>query len=88
MRFQDIEVFVNDRFTVGQDDQTGSAYLSIPVRNPYVEYSEYYSLPDRSWALRPAEHIEQLKMFAQECRLHKADNRLLQKPGRLRGDPI
>ena len=88
MSLKDTKVFVKDRFSIGRDVKTGSAYLSIPVRNPYVEYFEYYLLPDESWALKPAEHIQQLRTFAQECRLRKADDRLLQKPGRLRGDPI
>ena len=88
MRFHDTKVFADDKFTVGKDVDTGYNYLSIPVRNPYVEYSEYYALPDENWAIQPVEHLEQLRAFAQKCRLHEADDKLLQKPRRLRGDPI
>jgi hypothetical protein len=44
MQFDDIFIFKSERFAVGQEQDSGKYYLSIPVSNGLVEYEEYYEI--------------------------------------------
>ena len=86
-RFQDDQVDVAGRFSLGTDTQTGSRYLSIPVANRLVDYEEFYALSttiyqdflgDRKLALE----------FANECRERLHDDLLILKPGSDRGSAV
>jgi hypothetical protein len=87
MKFVDTYVFRDDRFSIGTEEESGVHYLSIPVSNGLVEYEEYYALDPVLFARAPG-NIEQLRAFAEECRQHHMDDRLIVKPGTRRGLPI
>ncbi len=84
MRFQDIRVFRQDRFSVGKDTQQNMYYLSIPVSSGIVDYDEYYTIPSE-WATASDQHQRDLDNFAEECRHQKHDDLLILKPGTNRG---
>lgn len=83
-RFAKERVFRELRFSLGDDRQRGAKFLSIPVSNRMVDYEEYYRLS-------PAEFASLLddetagKAFANDCRRHLHDDRLLEQPGSDRG---
>lgn len=87
MRFTNTKVFREERFAVGFDTKTGMSFLSIPVSNGLVEYSEFYVIP-RELQERAAENKSQLLTLAEQCRRHELDSALIEQPGRLRGEPI
>lgn len=87
MRFQDSKSYREYHFSIGMDTKTATPYLSIPVSNGFVDYEEYYAIRS-DWANRPDLHIEELRQFAEQCRAHKMDDRILQQPGSNRGTPV
>lgn len=86
MRFKNEFVSRENRFTVGVDSQSGDHFVSIPVRNSKVEYSEYYRLTDAEYQLFRSDFAQALS-FAQECKQRLHDDRLILPPGSERGDP-
>ena len=86
MKFTNAHVFRDDRFTVGIEEETGKYYLGIPVSNPYVDYTEYYEIDTVQFQACPG-NIEELRRIVARCRARENDDRLINKPGRLRGDP-
>lgn len=87
MKFIDTHVFKEDRFTVGFEESTGRYYLSIPVSNPYLDYEEYYEIDHQQFAACPG-NIEELRTIAAKCRARTNDDRLIVKPGSMRGSPM
>lgn len=87
MKFVDQFVFQDDRFSIGTEDVSGVHYISIPVRNPYVEYEEYYKIDDSEYRNCPG-NLDALRKVAEKCRARLNDDNLIMKPGRLRGQPI
>lgn len=87
MKFTDMHVFRDEKFSVGIEEVGKKYYISIPVSNPYVDYEEYYEINDAQFHACPA-NIEELKEIAAKCRARQNDSRLIMKPGRLRGHPI
>ena len=85
MRFEDIYTNKLKRYSLGNDLESGKRYLSFPVSNQYVDYEEYYELSENLFINFP-ETEALVEVFLDECRNHKHDNLLLQKPGRLRGN--
>jgi hypothetical protein len=86
MRFTDIVVYREARFSLGVEEDSGRFYLSIPVSNPYVDYSEYYEV-DQVTFERYLADFESACEFAGRCRNRELDDLLIVKPGRLRGSP-
>lgn len=85
-RFQDVAINRENMFTLGRDQQTGDAYLSIPVVNRIVDYDEYYRLSEEEFErLRSDE--EAGAAFAKSCRERREDERLILQPGADRGTP-
>lgn len=72
---------------MGFEETTGKYYLSIPVANPYVEYEEYYEIDPDQYEVCPA-NLAQLKEIAKKSRARQNDEKLMVKPGRLRGSPV
>jgi len=87
MNFDDSFIFKKDRFSIGQETDSKKYYLSIPVSNGLVEYEEYYELTKEEFD-RFSNGVAEMRRFAEQCRLRKADDRLIMKPGSKRGSPI
>ena len=87
MRFIDVKVFNNERFSIEKNVETGNLYVSFPVFNGLAEYSEFYFISDEEY-LDFQKDEAKLFHFVQECKEQKHDDRLLLKPGRLRGTPV
>ena len=86
MKFEDIFVFRAERFSIGIEKDSGKYYLAIPVSNGLVEYEEYYEV-DRADFDRFSMSLDSMRRIASLSRDRKNDARLIQKPGRLRGEP-
>jgi hypothetical protein len=84
MKFQDIYVSKEQRFSIGVETQSGQHYLSIPVSNSQVDYEEYYQLTPEMFQTFSADPNAALA-FVEQCRLRERDELLLMKPGRERG---
>jgi len=87
MKFVDAFFSRADRYSLGEEVETGRLYLSIPVSNGPVDYEEYYELGREEYDRFLAEP-ESASEFAESCRLHQEDERLIQKPGWNRGTPV
>jgi hypothetical protein len=87
LKFRDIFVSRQDRFSLGLEERSGRRYVSIPVANQMVDYEEYYEIDpvlfDRFLA-DPSLAAE----FADRCRRRLEDARLFYQPGRRRGSPL
>lgn len=86
MKFDDRIVFKKDRFSIGQEIDLKKYYLSIPVSNGLVEYEEYYELTKEEFD-RLSNGVAEVRRLAEQCKLRKADDRLIMKPGAKRGSP-
>jgi hypothetical protein len=84
MKFMDVVVCRDERFSVGVEEFSGKFYLSIPVANGIVDYEEYYEV-DREAFLRYRRDPQSALPFAERCRNRDADDALIIKPGRNRG---
>lgn len=84
VRFNDVFVSKEDRYSIGVELDMGSHYVSIPVSNGVVDYEEYYAISPQQ-----AEDFLRDKTAAREfaaaCRLRRHDDLLIQKPGTSRG---
>ena len=86
MKFEDVFVDREKRFSIGIETQSDKYYLSFPVSNMLVEYEEYYELSKAEFELyvgNPAIAAQ----FLEEARNHEHDDRLILRPGRDRGAP-
>lgn len=84
MKLIDLQVFKEDRFSIGVEEETGKYYISIPVSNQLVDYEEHYEI-SREMALKCHDKIAELRELAQHCRTRENDVNLIVKPGRDRG---
>lgn len=84
MRFRDIHVAKADRFSVGEDMQTGGCFLSIPVANRMADYEEYYRIPKVLVDGFPGT-LETLRTIADKSRRRENDENLIVPPGTDRG---
>lgn len=87
MKFEDLHIFREARFSIGQERDSGKHYLSIPVANRLVDYEEYYELTRAEFDLFTKD-FRTASEFADQCRKHKKDDRLFMKPGSDRGVPL
>lgn len=86
MKFNHVYVCRPERFAVGIEEETGKYYVSFPVSNPYVDYSEYYEITRAQFDLFQTD-LQAALIFVTACRQHEKDELLIVKPGRLRGVP-
>ena len=87
MRFSDLFVSREDRYSIGTELDSGKHYVSIPVSNGLVDYEEYYEIsPQQSEVFR--DDTTAALQFVEECRRHEHDDVLIQKPGTNRGTPV
>lgn len=75
------------RFSIGQEQQSGRYYLSIPVANRWVDYEEYYEISKAMHDAYP-QNREELLAFAEQCRKRMQDHCLLVQPGKERGHAV
>lgn len=87
VKFSDVLVCREERFSLGIEETSGRYYLSIPVSNGLVDYEEYYEL-DRLAFERYRNDPQAALPFVERCRRREEDERLIQKPGRNRGTPV
>ncbi|ODC03935.1 hypothetical protein BFW38_10685 [Terasakiispira papahanaumokuakeensis] len=87
MKFTDVVVNRAERFSIGIEEDSGRFYLSIPVRNEYADYEEYYEITKEAYELYKKDLNNALE-FVDKCRSRQVDGLLIQKPGRLRGTPL
>jgi hypothetical protein len=83
------DTFVNREhlFSMGTEEVSGKHYVSIPVSNGMVDYEEYYEV-DQALFDHFSVDVNAALEFVQKCRRREMDDRLIVKPGRLRGNPI
>ena len=87
MKSHKLIVFSDERFTVGKDEDSGGYYVSIPVSNGLVEYSEYYAIADSEFGqLNNA--ANELRGLVERCRAQQNDANLIVKPGANRGSAV
>lgn len=84
MKFNDIYLLKDERFSIGIEEESSTYYLSIPVANSYIEYEEYYRI-DKSIVDQYPDNFDQVKEIIELCRARKNDQNLIQKPGKNRG---
>ncbi|MEH3140746.1 MAG: hypothetical protein PGN37_11305 [Mycobacterium kyogaense] len=87
MVYLDTYFSARDRYSLGIEDDSGKAYLSIPVSSGVVDYEEYCELaPDEFRGL--LHNRSAAAEFAESCRNRDRDDRLIQRPGWNRGTPV
>lgn len=87
MKFKDVVVSREQRFSVGVEEDSGKHYVSIPVSNGLVDYEEYYEI-DQPTFERYRANPETALDFVVRCRKREMDDRLIMKPGKNRGTAI
>lgn len=87
MRFQDTKFSKIGRFSIGIDNQTGKFYISIPVRNNYVEFEEYYEISADEFKIF-SNNLQQAEVLAEKCRDRQEEQRLFYQPSKERGWPV
>ncbi|WP_044559371.1 hypothetical protein [Azospirillum sp. B4] len=84
MKFKDIAVNRQERYSIGVEQETGRFFLSIPVSNRLVDYEEYYEISQSEFdAFR--HNLSTALPLVQRCRHRQADDRLMVTPGSDRG---
>lgn len=86
MKFRDILVDKEYRFAIEEDLESGNFYISFPVFNGLSEYSEFYQINQHE-LINFLNNRDLLKEFVKKCKDRQMDDRLLMKPGRIRGEP-
>ena len=87
MAYTDAFFSREDRYSIGTESEKHRRYLSIPVSNGIVDYEEYYDFTTSEYdeLLRDPDAAVR---FAESCRNHLEDDRLVEKPGWNRGTPV
>lgn len=86
MKFNDALVNREERYALGTEEESGKHYVTFPVSNGLIEYEEYYAIDDDMFRRFLADPVSALA-FVTRCRSRQEDDRLMIKPGRLRGSP-
>ncbi|MBF0300960.1 MAG: hypothetical protein HQK51_19790 [Oligoflexia bacterium] len=81
-----VKIFREDRFSIEQETDSGKYYITFPVFNGLAEYAEFYEISNGEFDKFNID-LESLKDFVRDCKNRKNDARLLEKPGRIRGEP-
>lgn len=87
MKFNDIYISAEDRYSIGIEVDSGKYYISIPVSNGIVDYEEYYEITSTQYR-NFVDNEANAVLFVEQCRRHELDDLLIQKPGTNRGTPI
>lgn len=84
MKFNDVRVYKEKRFSIGIEEQSGKYYLSIPVSNRFVDYEEYYEINKDEFDKYDG-NVDAATEFVLQCRSRECDDRIMMKPGKDRG---
>lgn len=84
MKFEDHFIATKDRFSVGQESDTGKYFVSIPVSNGMVEYNEYYEISREEFDAFTLV-LSPMKALVEKCRERTNDANLIIQPGAKRG---
>ena len=87
MKFKDVAVNRQERYSLGVEEDSGKYYLSIPVSNGLVDYEEYYEI-DKPTFERYRADLDSALELVQRARRRELDDRLIVKPGSNRGTAI
>lgn len=87
MRFSDVFVAREDRYSIGTELDSGGHYASIPVSNGVVDYEEYYAISAEQSDVFLSDTSAAIE-FVEACRRHQHDDLLILKPGTNRGTPV
>jgi hypothetical protein len=86
VKFTDVFVSIEMRFSLGVEEDSGRCFLAIPVSNGLVDYEEYYVI-DRDALDRYRVDPMTADDFLRRCRNREVDDLLILRPGRDRGVP-
>jgi hypothetical protein len=86
MEIKEHVVSLQYRLEIGEDRDAGKYFLSIPVSNPYADYTEYYEISKEEYD-KFTNDLDKALEFSNRARRREVDQRLLIQPGRFRGDP-
>ena len=86
MKFDDVAVHRQERFSLGIEHNSGKYYISIPASNGIVEYEEYYEI-DQAMFERFRADLDSALPFVIRCRNRQEDPRLMYQPSTRRGTP-
>lgn len=86
MKFEKAYVSRENRYSLGQELESGLNYAAIPVSNQLVDYQEYYKLTPEEYEVFMANPGQALA-FVESCRQREQDSRLFMQPGSDRGIP-
>jgi len=84
MKFVDTATSVVERFSIGQEAESGRHYLSLPVSNRLCDYEEYYEISQEAHDGYPG-NLAGLAAFARQCRERLHDDLRFLAPGADRG---
>jgi hypothetical protein len=84
VRFADVLVNTDERYSLGVEEESGRHYVAIPVSNGVVDYEEYYAI-DRPTFDRFLTDPVAAAGFVARCRARELDDRLMIAPGSNRG---
>ncbi|WP_111511067.1 hypothetical protein [Mycobacterium kyogaense] len=87
MVYVDTYFSAQDRYSLGIEDNSCKAYLSIPVSSGVVDYEEYYELAADEYC-ELLQNRSKAAEFAESCRNRDRDGRLIERPGWNRGTPV
>lgn len=87
MKFNDIYVNQQERFSLGREDISGEFYISFPVTNGLCDYEEFYKI-DKELIDNYPNSIIEIKKILKLCRDRKLDQFLFIQPGKNRGIPM
>jgi hypothetical protein len=87
MKFKDVVVKRDERYSVGTEEDSGKHYVSIPVSNGMVDYEEYYEIDQPTFERYRADP-DSARDFVERCRRREVDHLLIVKPGKNRGTAI
>ena len=87
LRFKDVVICKQERFSIGVEESSGRFYVAIPVSNSYVDYEEYYEIDPEAFERYRADPNTALD-FVKRCRNRDADEYLIFQPSKKRGYPL
>ncbi|MDH5178083.1 MAG: hypothetical protein OEZ39_16380 [Gammaproteobacteria bacterium] len=79
MKFVDIHINKENRFSLGTETESGKFYISIPVCNQMVDYEEYYETTKEIIDNYP-HNIDEILSLIEKFIRHECDETLIIKP--------
>ena len=87
LKFKDVVICREERFSIGIEESSGRFYVAIPVSNGLFDYDEYYEIDREAFARYQADPKAALG-FVERCRGRNADEHLIYQPSKQRGSPL